>query len=807
MKYDIIIGRSESDKKKLGDKGLIFIGKNYVKMGQTTSLSNDVYMDVSTSHVLLVSGKRGCITGDTKVFTEEGYKDIKDFNEKKDKIYSFNTKNNKFELEKAKLLKYNINEELFIFELQDGQKLIATSEHPFLTKSKKRFSWKIASEINKEDKIVSLLQLPRIKQKYPINKRIARLIGFVLADGTIFVQKGRFKDGRGYWYNGTKKRIRIINAQEEVLKKAKEDLEKEFKIVARRYKREKYNCEVIESEQQKVVNKFIQWGVPSGKKSNIIRIPSVIFQSTNNIKAEFLKALFSCDGFICKKGENIEYYSNSKNFQKDLQLLLQHFGIHGKIRDKKVTCNGKKFLSYALSIWDYKSIKIFEKKIGFFSEEKRKRLKKRTFWRMHRRKKTEYISEDLFFERIEKISKKKFKIDVYDLRVPKNHSFIANGIISHNSGKSYSLSVIAEEMANLPKEVNKNLSILLLDTMGIFWSMKYPNERQADLLKTWGLKPKGLNVTVYTPKGKFKEYKKKNIPTDFNFSVKPSELSPQDWVNVFDLKLTSDLGVLVERIITQVKEEKKSFSLDDIINKIKKDKKSEQNTRNAAENRFIAAKGWGLFDVKGTEIKDIVKRGQVSILDISCYSDWNLKCLVVSILSKKLLQERIDARKLEELKSIEEGQHYLQLKEETEGMPLVWMAIDEAHEFLPKNRKTPATDALISLLREGRQPGISLILATQQPGQIHHDVITQSDIILSHRVTARLDIEALNSIMQSYLTKDLLFYLNNLPTLKGSAIILDDNSERIYPIRVRPKMSWHGGETPSSVKIKKKLFG
>ena len=59
MAYNIIVGRNEADKKALGDKGLIFIGKGYVKMGQYTSLSNKIFLDVAKSHVVLVSGKRG----------------------------------------------------------------------------------------------------------------------------------------------------------------------------------------------------------------------------------------------------------------------------------------------------------------------------------------------------------------------------------------------------------------------------------------------------------------------------------------------------------------------------------------------------------------------------------------------------------------------------------------------------------------------------------------------------------------------------------------------------------------------------
>ena len=96
-------------------------------------------------------------------------------------------------------------------------------------------------------------------------------------------------------------------------------------------------------------------------------------------------------------------------------------------------------------------------------------------------------------------------------------------------------------------------------------------------------------------------------------------------------------------------------------------------------------------------------------------------------------------------------------------------------------------------------------MATQQPGQIHKDVMTQSDLVIAHRLTAKPDIESLNEIMQTYLTKTIKQQIDDLPNLKGSAIILDDNSERIYPIRVRPRFTWHGGEAPTAVKAEVKL--
>ena len=385
------------------------------------------------------------------------------------------------------------------------------------------------------------------------------------------------------------------------------------------------------------------------------------------------------------------------------------------------------------------------------------------------------------------------------LDVNTSHIILISG--KRGSGKSYALSVIAEEMSHLPQEIKNNLSILIMDTMGIFWSMKYPNTKQEDELRLWGMKPQGLGVKVYTPLGKFKEYKEKGIPTDFSFSIRPSELSANDWINVFNLEITEPIGVLIERIISDLSG---NYDIEDIIKKIQKEKKSNQEIKNAAENRFKAAESWGIFDKKASEIKDIVKGGQVSILDTSCYDNFNIKALVTGILSKKLLQERMTERKKEEMSRIQAGEHFL-VKEE-QDFPMVWILLDEAHELLPKKGNTPATDALVQILREGRQPGISMVLATQQPGEIHKDVLTQSDIVISFRLTAKVDIEALNSIMQTYLTSDILGYLNSLPDIKGAGIILDDNSERIYPFKTRPKLSWHGGDAPSAVKVKKKIL-
>jgi len=225
--------------------------------------------------------------------------------------------------------------------------------------------------------------------------------------------------------------------------------------------------------------------------------------------------------------------------------------------------------------------------------------------------------------------------------------------------------------------------------------------------------------------------------------------------------------------------------------------------KNSILSLFGSAKSWKVFsEEKGLTTKELVQAGQTSVIDLSMYASmgsFNIRGLIIGIISKKLFDERMKSRKDEEIKAVSYGSNYNQFKP-SRDMPLIWIFIDEAHEFLPKEGHTPASNALIQILREGRQPGLSLVLATQQPGKIHTDAITQSDIVLSHRVTAELDTKALNEITQSYLYSNITDKLNELPKLKGSAIILDDNSERIYPLRVRPRYTWHGGEAPLAIR-------
>lgn len=370
------------------------------------------------------------------------------------------------------------------------------------------------------------------------------------------------------------------------------------------------------------------------------------------------------------------------------------------------------------------------------------------------------------------------------------------------TGKSHTGGVVAEEIALLPADVRNNLSVLMLDTMGIYWSMKNPNTKDASLLREWGIKPQGLPVKLFVPKGYVHSYEDAGVSVDAPLTLPCGELTATDWILTFGFSALDEYGIALERVLKAIKERYgTTYSIDDIIYGLEADKKTEPKIKDALVNRFLTAADWGIFEKRGTPIKDLFSPGGISVIDVSHYMSvsqgWSVKGMLIGLLSRKIFQERLMARKTEEFEVIS--------GEKKETIPMVWIMIDEAHQFLPSEGQTAASEPLHTLIKQGREPGISLLLITQRPNRLHEDALAQADLVISHRLTAKADLEALRGVMQTYMLEDIHDYINSLPRTKGAAIILDDNSERIFSVQIRPRFTWHAGGSPSALK-KKGMF-
>ena len=369
------------------------------------------------------------------------------------------------------------------------------------------------------------------------------------------------------------------------------------------------------------------------------------------------------------------------------------------------------------------------------------------------------------------------------------------------SGKSYTLGVIVEEMAMK----NDGVGILIIDPMGIFWSMKQKNKTtsEGDLLERWGLKPTGIkNVKVFIPKGYVHKAPKETW--DDVFKIKPSELRVEDWCLTFDIERFDTMGLLIERIIEKTKtgyntlEEKHvaglgdDYDIEDLVKTIENEESVssreggfKENTRRALNARLTGAIQWGIFDKNGTKLNDLSKRGQVSVIDVSFLED-NVRALVVGLLSRNILNTRKVISRQEAMGDINI----------IGNVPVTWLMIDEAHILVPRGGKvTAATDSLIEYVRQGRQPGCSIVLATQQPSAIDSRILSQVDLLICHKLVYQDDIKAVLQRMPSEIPNKLsdFRFIRSLPI--GSAIIGDkeESTSRAFLISVRPRISQHEG--------------
>jgi len=95
-------------------------------------------------------------------------------------------------------------------------------------------------------------------------------------------------------------------------------------------------------------------------------------------------------------------------------------------------------------------------------------------------------------------------------------------------------------------------------------------------------------------------------------------------------------------------------------------------------------------------------------------------------------------------------------------------------------------------VKEGRQPGLSFVAVSQQPGAIDTDLLSQCDLLIIHKITAQEDLSAVSKLGQSYIRGDLKVYIKRIRE-PGEVIIVDDHEERLWMGHVRERETRHGG--------------
>jgi hypothetical protein len=134
--------------------------------------------------------------------------------------------------------------------------------------------------------------------------------------------------------------------------------------------------------------------------------------------------------------------------------------------------------------------------------------------------------------------------------------------------------------------------------------------------------------------------------------------------------------------------------------------------------------------------------------------------------------------------SVARGVYDTAVRRDLDRLP--WLLVDEAHAVVD----TVAEPALRTIVTRGRQPGVSLVLGTQRPAAIPEVAISQADLVLSHRLTATADLEALAAARPTYMDESIL---ERMPDGLGEAVVIDDATETAVTVQVRDRRTRHGG--------------
>jgi intein/homing endonuclease/predicted transcriptional regulator len=861
------IGRKRATHLKYGKDGALLLGK----ISEQRGLGKQVYLDAISPHAIFVVGARGsgkCLGGDSDVQLADGRSiKIKDL-EHNSTVLSLNEELKIEGAEKQGFYKREVDKTL-ILKLRSGKEIELTPEHPLLTVN----GWVPAEELKEKDRIATPRKVDFFgKTKMKDNE--VRLLAYLIAEGHLgnsFVIFSNFdkKITKEFTEDTISfdKNLRVtVHSKEGCYRVCQVKKEIDISEVERNSIGQFTSKSRIHAQKSSLMKWLIALGL-YGKLSKEKHLPDEIMTLNKQQMRLFLNRLFSCDGSIYKKrGKTyhwqIDYSSSSKKLIYQVQSLLLRFGVLSKVRDRKIRLNGKTFESYEIII-DSESVSRFIKEIGFYGEKKEKAVLAleelkcikfnpnvdtipKEMWKSHPIKNwarlgriLEYSSpkslrtakdyspsrekllrisraagnnelmkladSDVFWDEIKSIERQQKRTTVYDIGVSKNHNFIANDIIVHNS---YDLGIMAEELVLK----NPNVASVVIDPIGIFWSMKHPNKEEKELkdLSDWGLKPKGIeNTQVFIPLGM-----KEKVPGetyDHLFSLKPSELTIEDWCLTFGLDRFSPSALLLEKAIDKAKEKYKVFSIDELMRVIEldkeltsKDRGYKQDTRRALLSRLEAANSWGIFSKDGTSLSEVCKEGYVSVVDIS-FLEENVASLVIGMLARKIL----NARKLVTRKASMENYSVGDIDDLLDvEIPPTWLFIDEAHTLMPSGTaKTAATDSLIEYVKQGRRPGCSLVFATQQPSAIDTRVLSQLDMLICHKLVFDEDLKAVMKRFPTSLPKE---YEKNrfLKTLPIGIAMIGDRSEesnRAFIVRIRPRFSQHEGREIGAIKTREKL--
>lgn len=403
------------------------------------------------------------------------------------------------------------------------------------------------------------------------------------------------------------------------------------------------------------------------------------------------------------------------------------------------------------------------------------------------------------------------------------------------TGKSYTLGVVLEGLGCGEGESplgrpDTSRAALVLDVLDVFWTSALPLvaspvpelQKQFDRMRQGRIEPQPIAVDIWIPAG----YSSAEIdlPETRTWRVAPSDLLADDWASMFDIDIVSEpRGMLLEELVRKVSTvgwtdgdgihqvPMPVYSVDDLLECLEGDpsfvRDYADGTIRSIRQRLSSQAANPLFQGAPTPLSDLLRSGRVSVMMLGRLAD-GPKQVIASLLARQIMRERREvsyARKRLDLDSRLSPDDRARLEGVVAtGLPRTWLLADEAQVLAPSDRKTLSGETLVRYAKEGRNYGLSLGIATQQPTAVDARLMSQVETLIVHQLTAKQDIDVALKSMKAPLPETIRIDGSDasadtlIRTLEqGEALFSCANAGRSMTraaiLRVRPRVTAHGG--------------
>jgi hypothetical protein len=302
------------------------------------------------------------------------------------------------------------------------------------------------------------------------------------------------------------------------------------------------------------------------------------------------------------------------------------------------------------------------------------------------------------------------------------------------------------------------------------------------------------------------------------------DLTAEEWIQTFGVDQFADvLGHLIYdayeqvrfsgyRTSTETVKAQKRFGVGalercishctDLANNFRDD------TRAAAVRRFRALARNSIFNDDGLDLNMLLRPGCITVLLLRDLPT-ETRELFVSVLVRRITEARSETEHYERLLAAagngSAGQTEQWKERLRDGTPRTWLVIDEAHNYIPQGRAAISKRPLKRLIDEGRNLGLSILVATQQPSGLDTSIQRNADILVIHPMSMEDDIRAASGMLNTVWPKkaaiarggilkscDFFDAVRALP--RGYALVSTETLPRILPVRIRPRLTESGGK-------------